>query len=371
MHAVLGASTMIRLLLCLAVVCVVLSQQSDRAAAEVKGSALVQVADPKRGAIPDLVVGHGVVESDNTLTRSFQRDGQVSEIMVEVGDQFKKGDPLLNFGASPAAVVAYEQAKTTLRLAQGTRDRTKRMVNLKLATIDQLETAEKAVSDAQLTKEMYEKQGSTTSEILEAPFDGVVMAISVSKGDRVAAGAPLMTLAETDKLRLGVGIEPSEIGKVRPGQPVTLVSLLMGKKSMSAKVKSVGAAIDPKTREVPAFIDLSKENVIPGENFTAEIQTGSFEGWIISRDAVGIDKKGPFIFQVDDEHAKRVNVNVLGSAGENSIIEGDIDPEKKIVVTGGYQIADGDALRSEEVPSVAATGSDQDVAALRRGTRNE
>jgi hypothetical protein len=41
------------------------------------------------------------------------------------------------------------------------------MVKLKLATADQLDMADKAVSDAQLTKEMYEKQGSTTSEILE------------------------------------------------------------------------------------------------------------------------------------------------------------------------------------------------------------
>jgi membrane fusion protein (multidrug efflux system) len=364
---------MTRLILCLTVVCLILLQRSDRAVAEIKGLALVQVVDPKRGAIPDLVVGHGVVESDNTLTRSFQRDGQVSDLMVEVGDQFKKGDPLLNFGASPAAVVAYEQAKTTLRLAQGTRDRTMQMVKLKLATADQLDMAEKAVSDAQLTKEMYEKQGSTTSEILEAPFDGVVMTITVSKGDRVAAGTPLMTLAETEKLRLGVGVEPSEIGKVRPGQPVSLISLLAGKKPMAAKVKSVGAAIDAKTKQVPVFIDLSKENVIPGESFRAEIQVGSFEGWLISRDAVGIDKKGPFIFQVDDEHAKRVNVNVLGSAGDTSVIEGDIDPQKKVVLAGAYQIADGDAVRSEEVPAVAAVpgGKDEDVAALKRGTRSE
>src|ERR1700704_7085308 len=191
-----------RLLACFTMVGVICVQSWDRAAAEVKASALVQVADPKQGTISDIVVGHGIVESDNTLTRSFQRDGQVSDILVEVGDQFKKGDPLLNFGAAPAALVAYEQAKTALTLAQGTRDRAKRMFGLKLITSDQLDTAEKALSDAQLTKEMLEKLGSTQSEILEAPFDGVVVTISVSKGDRVAAGAPLMTLAETEKLRL-------------------------------------------------------------------------------------------------------------------------------------------------------------------------
>jgi membrane fusion protein (multidrug efflux system) len=361
---------MLRLLVCLLFGCLLFTQCSDRAAAEVKGSALVQVADPKRGEILDLVVGHGVVESDNTLTRSFQRDGQVSDIMVEVGDQFKKGDHLVDFGPSPAALVAYEQAKTTLRLAEGTRDRAKQMVKLKMATADQLDMAEKAVSDAQLTKEMYEKQGSTTSEVLEAPFDGVVMAISVSKGDRVAAGTSLVTLAETDKLRLGIGVEPAEIVKVKPGQPASLISLVAQKRS-AAKVKGLGAAIDPKTRQVPVFIDLSKESVITGENFRAEIQVGNLEGWLISRDAVGIDKKGTFVFQVDDEHAKRVDVTVVGSAGDSSVVEGDIDPKMKIVMAGNYQIADGDAVRSEEVPAVAKAGSDEEVATLKQGSRSE
>src|SRR3977135_4751297 len=85
---------------------------------EIKGVALVQAQDPKRGSIPDLVYGYGSAapSSGSTLTASFQRDGRVSDIMVQVGDQFKMGDTLLDFGASPAAVVAYEQATPALTL---------------------------------------------------------------------------------------------------------------------------------------------------------------------------------------------------------------------------------------------------------------
>jgi RND family efflux transporter MFP subunit len=344
------------LLAFLTILCLLDGYGSDRAAAEVKGSARVQVADPMKGSILDLIPGYGIVESDNTLTRSFQRDGQVSDIMVEVGDRFVKGDPLLNFGASPAALVAYEQAKTSLRLAEGTRDRTKRLFDLKLATRDLLETAEKALSDARSTKEMFEKLGSTVTEVLEAPFDGVVMAISVSKGDRVAAGAPLMTLAETAKLRLSVGVEPSDAGKVKVGQPVNLESVLPERTSVETKVKRVGGAIDPKTKLLPVSIDLSHARAIPGESFKVAIVVGKFEGWVVPRDSVGFDKKGPFVFQVDDEHAKKVSINVLGSAGDVTVIAGDIDQEKKMVVVGSYQIADGDALRTEE--AVAEAPSD-------------
>jgi hypothetical protein len=45
-------------------------------------------------------------------------------------------------------------------------------------------------------------------------------------------------------------------------------------------------------------------------------------------------------------HAKRVNVNILGSRDEVGVIDGDINPELKIVVAGGYQLGDGDAVRT-------------------------
>jgi RND family efflux transporter MFP subunit len=327
--------------------------------ADVKASALVQVGNPKRGSIPDTLVGYGTVDSENTLTRSFQRDGQIANIMVEVGDQFKKGDPLLEFGAAPAAVVAYEQAKTTLRLAQGTLALTKQLFDQKLATRDQLESAEKTVSDAQLMKDMYEKQGATVSETLLAPFDGIVTAIAVSKGDRVAAGTSLMTLAETDKIRLQVGIEPWQIDRLKVGQAVDLESQVPGRGPIKTKIKGLGAAIDPKTRLVPAALELPNRSALMGERFKAVIFIGTFEGWVISRDAVGMDKKGAFVFQIDEEHAKRVDVNVLGSAGDVSIIKGDIDPQKKLVLSGNYQIADGDLVRTQDVEPSVATEADQ------------
>ncbi len=352
---------MIRFLLFFALAAVMLLHGA--AWAEVKGIALVQVQDPKRGSLPDTLVGYGVAESANTLTRSFQRDGQITNIMVEVGDQFKKGDPLLDFGAAPAAVIAYEQAKTALRLAQGTVARTKQLLDLKLATRDQLETAEKAASDAQLTKDMYEQQGATKDEILTAPFDGIVTAISVSKGDRVAAGTALMTLAETDKVRLNIGIEPSQISRLKAGLPVELESLVPGRTPIKAKVRGVGAAIDPKTRLVPVAIELAPGSALPGENFRAVITTGAFEGWLVARDAVGSDKKGAFVFQVDDQHAKRIDVNVVGSVGDTSAVTGDIDPHKKLVLAGGYQLGDGDEVRTRETAPAVAAEKDQGAGA--------
>lgn len=329
---------------------------------EVKGIATVKVQDPKRGSIPDVIYGYGTATptSAATVTASFQRDGQVSDIFVEVGDQYKKGDPLLDFGASPAAVVAYEQAKTTKTLAERSLARQQQLFKQQLTTRDNVETAEKAVSDAQLTLDMYEKIGSIKpSEILAAPFDGVVTAISVSKGDRISAGAPLMTLSRTDQVILSVGIEPSALEKVKPDLPVNLVSQLPGRKPVEGKVKRVGAAIDPKMRLVPTVIEIPAGGALAGEAFKAGIVVGKFQGWVVPRDAVGSNSKGPFVFQIDEGHAKRVYVNVIGSVGKTSIIDGDIDSQKEIILSGNYQVDDGDAVKPEEAAGEEEEEEDQ------------
>jgi RND family efflux transporter MFP subunit len=318
---------------------------------EVKGAAAVKVQDPKRGSIPELIFAYGTATptSSATQTASFQRDGMVSELYVEVGDQFKMGDKLLDFGASPAAVVAYEQAKTTEAIKKRTLERKQQLFKQQLATRDDVDNAEKDLSDAQLTREMYEKIGSVKpSEILTAPFDGVVTAISVSKGDRIAAGAPLMTLSRTDHIILSVGIEASALDKVKPDLPVHLTSLLPGRKPSDGKVKRIGVAIDMKTRQVPVFIELADGMALSGENFKAGIEVGKFQGWVVPRDSIGSNSKGTFVYQIDEGHAKRVYVNVVGSVGKNSVIDGDIDSQKEIILSGNYQVDDGDAVRPEE-----------------------
>jgi hypothetical protein len=43
-------------------------------------------------------------------------------------------------------------------------------------------------------------------------------------------------------------------------------------------------------------------------------------------------------------------VNVIGSIGKTSVIDGDIDSQKEIILAGNYQVDDGDAVKPEEAP---------------------
>jgi RND family efflux transporter MFP subunit len=345
---------MIRLLLGAGVAALIFLNGAVKAD-EVRGIAAVKVQDPKRGSIPEVVyaVGQATPKQGAMKTESFQRDGQVSDVLVEVGDQFKQGDPLLDFGASPQAVINYEQAKTSLELAKNQLSRKKVLLKQQLATRDDVETAEKGVSDAELTIQMYEKIGSIkASELLIAPFDGVVATIAVNKGDRISAGQPLMQLQRTDQIILSVNVEPYDLEKVKIDQPVHLESLITKRKPVEGKVLRIGAALDPVRRKVPVFIEVPAGGALAGESFKAGIEVGKFQGWVVPSDAVGNKQngKGDFVFQVDDNHAKRIYVTVLGRVGKTSVVEGDISSQREIVLKGNYQLDDGDEVRPEEAP---------------------
>jgi len=319
-----------------------------RAEEEIKGVALVKVEDPKKGTVPELVYGYGAVapSSGSSSTFSFPRDGSVTKFYVEANDPVKKGDKLLEFATAPDVVTAYQQAASLLKLTKSTRDRTAQLYAQQLATRIDLDNAEHAVLDAEMVLSLQElKGGAKPTETLLAPFDGVVTTISVSQGDRLTAGAQLMTLTRFDQLVLIVGVEPGRIDKVKAEQPVRLESLSSAREPISGKVRRVGAAIDPKTRLASAIIDMPMDGLLAGESFRAGIEVGRFQGWVVPRGAVGRDDKGSFIFQIDNNKAKRVNVKPLGTAGDVTVFEGDIDLNLEIVVNGNYQLIDGAEVR--------------------------
>lgn len=65
---------------------------------------------------------------------------------------------------------------------------------------------------------------------LPAPLDGVVARRSVQIGQRVAAGAPLMSVVALDQLWVDANFKEAQLGGLRIGQPVTLSSDVYGRR---------------------------------------------------------------------------------------------------------------------------------------------
>ena len=330
-------------------------------------SVLVTTETPRQGSLPRTLAAYGVVQAapgGGSETLSVLRAARVTQVMARPGEAVHRGQALVVLTAEPAALAAYKQAVDALTLAKGERARTAQMLADRLATRDQLAQADKAVADAQTNLDALNRAGGgSAGQTLAAPFDGVVSNLPAAPGARVAAGTPLVTLDRTSRLVAAVGVEPAQRGLVAAGQPAR-IEALYGGGAAPGSVLSVGAMLDPATRLVPVLVDPPSSAaapssdglaLLPGAPVRVTVQVGAMRGWLVPRGAVLTDAKGAYVFQVNGGKAARVDVRVVGMAGDTTVVDGALDPQRALVTTGNYQLQGGEAVR--EAPTDADAGA--------------
>jgi membrane fusion protein (multidrug efflux system) len=318
-------------------------------------SALVRAETPREGSLPDLVTAYGTAApaSNASAIISLQQDGRVAAVAVTLGEAVRANQPLLDFAFSAASASTYQQAVNALSLARTQRDHTAQLLTQQLATRDQLTQAEHALADAQTALDALQREGAGRSvQTLTAPFDGIITAVQVTPGERVQPGAPLLTLARLDRLIVTVGIEPDQRNRVTAGRPVRLEPLASGP-PVEGKVTRVDAMLNPKTRLIDTDVAVPPGSVLPGSSFRAEITVGELRGFVVPRDAVLTDDRGAYVFQLAADKAVRVEVGLAGGNNQSDVITGSIDPTRKLVIDGNYQLEDGMKVREHAAKDAA------------------
>ncbi len=317
----------------------------DEAAAP---SVLVATIPARQGSLPEILTAYGSAEPapNGTSSLSLLRGGQVLALHVAAGQSVRNGDPLLDFGADPATLSTYEQAVSTLDAAKKDREQTAALVGQQLATRAQLAHADKAVADARSALDALDRAGGgKRSETIKAPFDALVASVAVAPGDRLQAAAPLLQLVRLDRLVVAVGVEPSQRGKVAVGTPAHVEPLGGDEDALGGTVASVAGLVDAKTRLVECLVQPAEGQLLPGATYRVGIEIGRYTGWIVPREAVLLDDDGAHLFQAKGDKAVQVPVKLLGQSGDESVVDGAIDPAAPIVASGSYQLTDGAALR--------------------------
>lgn len=311
-------------------------------------SVLVGTIAPRRGALPAIVTAYGTVAPSEIGTRTFNeaQPGQLARLFVAPGSVVKTGQPLATFVTAPTARSGYEQAASALTAAEKARASVAQLLTQQLATSDQLVQADKAVTDARtaLAALRAERAGAPVRTIV-APFPGVVTAVAVAQGDRIAAGATILTVARSGGIVVTVGIDPSQRSAVAVGQGASL-RRLSGGGTLEGRVVRVDGALNGVTKMVDVDLSFPAGALLPGEPMQVDIRTGQVEGWVVPHAAVVTAGGDPRIFQVQSGKAKVVPITLRLSSDGGDVVDGALAPRLPLIVAGAYQVADGDAVRS-------------------------
>lgn len=316
-------------------------------------SALVTTAPLTRHTLVETLIGYGTVApaAGRVENISTSYGGRVTTLPVSPGQTVKHGDVLIEVETDPAAGLAYRRAATAVEYARSELQRVKELAQQQLATRSQVASAEKSLADAKLQLREQERLGAERSTTtFHAPFNGVVVALATTLGERVSAGKTLLQLARTDMLRAQLGVEPADATRVRPGMSVRLASVFNVRNTVTATVAQVHGMIDPQTQLVDVVVRFENDpasHLLPGTRVRGDITAGQHVGWAVPRQAVLRDARGAYLFQVQEGRARRVDVSTGIESGGLVGVTGSLDAKEPIVVLGNYELKNGMKVRRQ------------------------
>ncbi|MDE2120649.1 MAG: efflux RND transporter periplasmic adaptor subunit [Betaproteobacteria bacterium] len=316
-------------------------------------SARVDTQVPQRGRLTRELRAVGSVRSavGQNLQISFPRPVVVQRVLVHAGQRVRRGQALIQVGATAADRLAFAQTTSALRFARAELARVRDLARRQLATRSQLDAAHRAEADARAALAAAQAQGlGNAAHIVRAGFDGVVESVAASPGAHLATGAVALSLAPSAGLQAVIGVDALDAGQLRPGTSVPLHSVFDPGQRTLATIVAVAGRVDPSTGHVELTLALpaGARWAIPGLAVQAELPLRSWHGWVVPRQAVLQDASGQaYVFQDDRGHARRVNVSIEGDQGEHTAISGPLAPALPLVVLGNYELLDGMALRTQ------------------------
>jgi RND family efflux transporter MFP subunit len=313
-------------------------------------SVLIETAAPREQVLKHTVQGYGVVATseDAVIGVSFLHPGQISRLRVRPGEVVKANAVLLELSTDPSATLGYQTAVAALDFAKRDLDRTKTLLAQHLATNAQVAAAQKAVEDAVATVEVQRKLGNDRkTEVITAPFNGYVTALTVALGDRVQPNITVLKLAPTDRVQVTVGLQPEDAARVQTGMAAEVVPVFTPDSRLSGVVQGATGTINPATKRLDVWVQIvaADQELVPGTAVSVEIVLEKHTGWVVPRDAVLRDAKGDYIFQVTGSKAERVAVKTGIETDKYTEIIGSIDTKRRIVTVGNYELQDGMAVR--------------------------
>lgn len=302
----------------------------------------VKLASVKAENVDQLQEFTATVESDIKNNIAPSSPVRIEKIFVEVGDQVRKGQKLVQMDVS-----SLNQVKAQLD-------------NLKIefARIDELYKvggASKSEWDAKkmnldMIQTSYSNLLRNTS--LTSPISGVVTARNYDSGDMYSGGIPVLTVEQITPVKLLINISEDYFTKVKRGMTAKIKLDVYGDEEFTGKVSLIYPIIDNTTRTFPIEIKVANggQKVRPGMFARVTLSFGSMEHVVVpDRAVVKQTGSGARYVYVYNDGKVSYNKVVLGRrmGTEYELISG-VPNNSQVVIAGQVHLNNGAAVDVEK-----------------------
>jgi membrane fusion protein (multidrug efflux system) len=312
---------------------------------ETKPVAQVEVVPIQRKSISEKLTAYGsvVAQPGKTHFVAISFESRVQHILVSPGQLVKQGDTLLEVQGSPTSLLQLHQAEGTAQEANKELDQAKKRFEMKLATNQELNQAQKAAYDADLQLESLKTQGVAADNKIRSDITGIVAKVDVEDGQVASAGSPLIELIATGDIEIKLGVEPEDVSKLQLGQRVG-ISLVNdpAASEIEGTVRLVTQRVNPADRLVDVFVSVPPgTKLLLAAYVRGEIIIASRETLVVPRDAVLPEDGSHTLYIVQDHRAMKKTVEVgLQTDSQVEVIDPELRDGDQVVTVGNRELAD-------------------------------
>ncbi|MET3287855.1 UNVERIFIED_CONTAM: HlyD family secretion protein [Brevibacillus sp. OAP136] len=371
----------------------------------------VQVEPVKAGYIEISAGISGKLAPSEEVKVAPKVSGKIKDLNVKLGQQVKQGDVLftleqtdlnnavqsaqaaLNFAQASLnqsktsssqgveqAKNSLQQAEKSLQDAQRNLQRMQQLFKDGAISTQQLEQAQLAATNAQIAysnaQDVYQSaqkltgvnvseasvnqsrvtlanaQEQLANTVIKAPISGYVAMVMGASGEIASPQATVVTIVDTDPLKVKANLAEQEVTKVKVGSKVN-VEITALAKTAEATVTAVSPVMDQTLKAYPIEITIPnpsgelKADMVVSVKWKADASTEK-KSLIVARKAVFDEGGKHYLYLVDNNVAKKVEVTTGKESSDLIEITSGVAEGNTVVVRGQTLVKDGGKVQIQQ-----------------------
>jgi RND family efflux transporter MFP subunit len=343
-------------------------------------SLVVTTVEPVGRELDRAIAVSGSVSAWQEMSLGVELTGtRATEVLVEVGDRVRAGQPLLKLDSRTLEVqfqqadAGVTEAQAALELARANAARGDSLVKQGLISSSDSDKlrADLRSAEARLVTARADRDAARLRlgfATLSAPDDGIISARSVQPGQVVSAGTELLRLIRRGRLEWRADLAETDLTRVQAGAVVEVGgpagALIRG------RVRAVSPAVDPATRTGLLYADLPEPGPLRAGMFAeGRILLGTAVASVVPRESVVFRDGFAYLFVVRPvegaengsalRQVEQRRVEVGSRQGELTEILSGLQAGERVVRRGAGFLGNGDVVREVGEDADGASGTPQ------------
>ncbi len=318
----------------------------SRAATKVtKQPVVVNVYKVKMTTIPSTIQAIGHLDANQKTDVSTKISGYVTQVDFHEGEHVKANQILVQLdNRKEQDDLASAKADAALTQLQYQRDKV--LYHRKLILQDVYYNAK--VKNEQNQAALKTAITNLSNKTIRAPFAGTVGAETINIGDYVSAGEKMVTLVDSQHLKVEYSLPSHYLGQIQADQTVLINSVANPLAKATAKVSYIAPTIDPDTQMVSihALLHNDDNQFEPGELINIKQNLGhTSQALLIPSYSLIANINSQYVYTIKNNRAVQTEVVVGARYNGEIIVENGLKPGELVVTAGQNELHNGQTVK--------------------------